>query len=93
MPWGCNKVVDRNDGWRYTMNIRFKNGEIHKVDIKESFKSLKGIKLKCGLVANGIISTKHVWYFTFKKATCRHCLKKAGTPAPTDLSNYHSFIK
>jgi len=78
------------------MNIRFKNGEIHEIDLKGSLKSMDGIKLKCGLSAKGIIATKHVWHFTFKKATCKHCTKKVGTEKdvhhPTDLSNYHTFI-
>jgi len=79
------------------MNIKFKNGEIHKIDFKESFKSLSGIKLVCGLSVKGIIATKHVWHFTFKKSTCKHCLKKTNPEKivrkPTDLSNYHTFIK
>jgi hypothetical protein len=79
------------------MNVKFKNGEIHKIDLKETLKSLSGIKLKCGLVAKGVISAKHVWHFTFQKTTCKHCIKKVGPERtvrlPTDLSNYHTFIE
>ena len=79
------------------VNIQFKHGKIHKVNYKESYKIIAGLKLKCGLVAKSIIATRHQWHFTIKKATCEHCLKK-GEPKkavqlPTDLSNYHTFIK
>jgi len=79
------------------VNIRFKNGEIHRIDLKGSIRSLRNIKLKCGLTVKGIVSTKHAWYFTFRKPTCKHCIKKVEPKrvvrSPTDLSNYHTFIK
>lgn len=78
------------------LKVKFRNGKIHEIDGKGSltWNLLAGrVKLVCGLEAKGIISTKLQWYLTSSKATCEHCMKKTDEPKPTDLSNYHTFVK
>lgn len=78
------------------LNVKFEGGKIHKIDFKGSLKTIGRFRLGCGLATTGIIATRHGWHFTTKDATCEHCLKKKSAELaiePTDLSNYHTFIK